>query len=253
MTATINKTIVSGREIIVYLPPAYEMSKKKFSVVYIHDGGDLLYGQVDKVTALVTGGKLAQLIFVGIATSKRLEDYTPWPAAAIAAERSNFGGKGADYLAFVANELKPYIDGKYRTCSSPEHTGIIGASLGGLISLYALYLYPEVFGKIGVISGSFWYEGFVEFMAETQLRNKKGRIYMDVGSKEGLGKSNIQKEMISRTKSAYKVLLSKGIPADNCRLIFNEGGTHDQSCFLSRFPDALHWLFPKEHSDCYTE
>ncbi len=245
MTKTINKTIIGGREITVYLPPAYENAETNFPVVYIHDGGDLLYEQVENVTALIESGKLAQLIFVGIATQKRLDDYTPWPAEALKKGRGDFGGAGAQYLAFVVKELKPYIDGKYHTCSDLEHTGMIGASLGGLISLYALYLYPAVFGRIGSISGSFWYEGFVEFMKEAPLANKKSRIYMSVGSREKLEKINIQKNMLARTRAAYKTLLDKGISAAHCRFILDKGGTHEQHCFFRRFPEALHWLFPQ--------
>lgn len=244
MTAIIEKIMLGTRKITVLLPPAYGKEKTNFAVAYIHDGGDLLYMQLATMTELMAGGKLAQIIFVGIAAEQRLDDYTPWPASALAAGYRDFGGKGNQYLAFVVNELKPHIDRQYRTCIGPEHTGIIGASLGGLISFYALYLYPEVFGKFGSISGSFWYEGFIEFMKENQLMNKKSRIYMDVGSREGLGKNNIQREMIMRTGKAYKLLLEQGLPAANCKYCVSEGDTHGQLYFMQRFPSALNWLYP---------
>jgi predicted alpha/beta superfamily hydrolase len=244
MTAIIEKIMLGTREITVLLPPAYAKGKENFAVAYIHDGGDLLYKQLAAVTELMAGGKLAQIIFVGIAAEQRLDDYTPWPAAALAAGYRDFGGKGDQYLAFVVNEVKPYIDRKYRTSTSPEHTGIIGASLGGLISLYALYLYPDIFGKFGSISGSFWYEGFIEFMKENRLLNKKSRIYMDVGSREGAGKNNIQREMLIRTGEVYNQLLEQGLPAANCRYWISEGDMHGQLYFMQRFPAALNWLYP---------
>jgi len=144
----------------------------------------------------------------------------------------------------VVNEVKPYIDRKYRTSTSPEHTGIIGASLGGLISLYALYRYPDIFGRFGSISGSFWYEGFIEFVKENRLQNMKSRIYMDVGSREGAGKNNIQREMLIRTGEVYNQFLEQGLPAANCRYWISEGDTHGQLYFMQRFPAALNWLYP---------
>lgn len=244
MTAIIEKMVLGTREITVLLPPAYTKGKGNFAVAYIHDGGALLYRQLAAVTELMDRGKLAQIIFVGIAAEQRLDDYTPWPAAALAPEYRDFGGKGNQYLAFVVNELKPYIDSQYRTCTGPEHTGIIGASLGGLISLYALFLYPEIFGKFGSISGSFWYEGFVDFMKKNRLLNKESRIYMDVGSREGIGKNNIQREMMKQTGEVYNQLLEQGLLAANCKYWISEGDTHGQLYFMQRFPAALNWLYP---------
>lgn len=244
MIARIEKIVIGTRDITIFLPPAYRAGQKGFAVVYMQDGGELLVKQVENVARLMAGGKMEQLIFVGIAPEQRLDEYTPWPAAALAAKYQHFGGKGQQYLAFVVNEVKPYVDKKYRTCSGSEHTGIIGASLGGLISLYALYLYPAVFGKIGSLSGSFWYEGFVEFMDKQRLLNQKSRIYLDVGSLEGIGKDTIQKEMLYKTGEVYQILLKQGVPAANCRYYVSEGDTHGQLCFMRRFPAAVNWLFP---------
>ncbi|WP_259462719.1 alpha/beta hydrolase-fold protein [Caldibacillus debilis] len=75
-------------------------------------------------------------------------EYTPWRAKALSDPYPDFGGQGSHYLSFLVEKLKPYIDRKYKTDGRREQTGIIGASLGGLISIYAAYLYPDVFGKI---------------------------------------------------------------------------------------------------------
>lgn len=244
MTAKIEKTVIGRRDITIFLPPAYRADQKEFAVVYMQDGGELLFKQVETVARLMTDGKMEQLIFVGIAPAQRLDDYTPWPAAALSAKYPDFGGRGQQYLAFVVNEVKVCVDTKYRTCTGPEHTGIIGASLGGLLSLYALYLYPAVFGKAGSLSGSFWYEGFVEFMNKQRLLNEKSRIYLDVGSQEGIGKNTIQREMLHKTGEVYQILLKQGMPAANCRYYISEGDTHGQLCFMRRFAGAVSWLFP---------
>lgn len=93
-------------------------------------------------------GTLGELILVGIEPKNRLDEYTPWHAKALSDPYPDFGGQDSHYLSFLVEKLKPYIDRKYKTDGRREQTGIIGASLGGLISIYAAYLYPDVFGKI---------------------------------------------------------------------------------------------------------
>ena len=244
MTARIEKTVIGTRDITIFLPPAYNVNQKEFAVVYMQDGGELVFKQVETISRLMAGGKMEQLIFVGIAPEQRLDDYTPWPAVALTEKYPDFGGRGQQYLAFVVNEVKAYVETKYRTRTGTEHTGIIGASLGGLISLYALYLYPQVFGKAGSFSGSFWYEGFVEYINQQPLPYQNSRIYLDVGSQEGIGKKTAQREMLHKTSEVYQILLNQGITAANCRYSISAGDTHGQRCFMRRFPAAVNWLFP---------
>jgi predicted alpha/beta superfamily hydrolase len=69
----------------------------------------------------------------------------------------NTAAETTDYLHFIVKTLKPYIDTHYRTKTKAKNTTIMGSSLGGLVSYYAILKYPEVFGKAGVFSPSFWF------------------------------------------------------------------------------------------------
>lgn len=231
------------REICIYLPPSYNIRTEGFPVVYIHDEGYLFRDQLPALESLMCRQELRELIFVGIRPDNRNCEYTPWYAKALSARYGEFGGQGAQYLDFLANELKPYMDKTYRTLSTPENTGIAGASFGGLISMYAAFLLPGVFGRIASISGSFWYEGFIEFMKATGIERPGRKIYLDVGMLEGAEKTNIQQTMVKRNKDAYEILRQKGFSAEHCRFAVEAGANHEHAFFLRRFPFALQWLF----------
>ncbi|WP_077616688.1 alpha/beta hydrolase [Caenibacillus caldisaponilyticus] len=238
-----------GRELFIYLPPSYETSRANFPVVYVQDGGDLFdprqnhsLARLERMFAL---GELGELLLIGIKPKNRLDEYTPWPAKALSDKFGDFGGLGFRYLSFLVEDLKPYIDSEFKTDSRRQQTGMIGASLGGLISMYAAYLYPDVFGKIGSISGSFWYEGFIDFMqAKTVATGLK--IYMDVGRIEGIGKRTIQKDMVSKTKEAYTILKNNGLTKETLRFVIEEGAPHDLKIFSRRFPESVKWLYTNE-------
>jgi len=92
------------------------------------------------------------VIVIGIDNggAERINEYCPWENTAYG------GGDGAAYVNFIVNTLKPYIDENYRTLAGREHTGIMGSSLGGLISLYAAIEHQDVFSKAGIFSPAFW-------------------------------------------------------------------------------------------------
>jgi enterochelin esterase-like enzyme len=147
------------RKIWLYLPEGYAISKKKYPVLYMHDGQNIFdnftapYGEwgVDEcLDSLVESGRQPSIV-VGIENdSHRMNEYNP-------CNHDEFGkGEGNEYVDFIATTLKPYIDKHYRTLSSKENTIIAGSSMGGLISYFAMLKYPNVFAKAGVFSPSIW-------------------------------------------------------------------------------------------------
>jgi predicted alpha/beta superfamily hydrolase len=239
------------RELLIYLPPSYESSKnRRYPVVYVHDKGEIFDPEfshsLETIEHMFGEGDLGELILVGIDSSNRNDEYTPWYAKALVDYIPDFGGKGLEYLSYLVHELLPHINNNYRTEPGPAHTAILGASLGGLISMYAAYKYPEVFGKIGALSSSYWYEGFIEYMQTERMDSIECRIYMSIGTMEGATKLNVQKEMFPRSQLAYKLLLNSGFAPDRIRLDIGEGAVHDLPFFVQCFPGALQWLFPLE-------
>nr|WP_183602801.1 alpha/beta hydrolase-fold protein [Paenibacillus phyllosphaerae] len=234
---------VEDREIFVYLPPSYGEGDGRYPVVYLQDGGYLAEDSLNLLEHQFVIGELPELIFVGIPTENRNAEYTPWPAKALVSRFADFPGEGDRYLAFLVERLKPHIDASYRTLSGPPHTGIAGASLGALISLYGWYRYPEVFGRIISLSASFWYEGFVDFVKEQPLPSEAAKVYMYVGDLEGVYKDNIQQHMVPATHEIYQTLLDKGLGPEQLAFHLGEEATHDTVFFLQQFPEALAWLF----------
>lgn len=156
----------NDRDVLIYLPPGYESSKSRhYSVIYLNDGQNLFDGatsfipgqewRVDETAqALIIAGKIEPLIIVGInnAGKDRINEYTP------TVDTNYKMGGGADlYGRMLVEELKPFIDSRYRTKPGAKHTGIGGSSLGGLVSLYLALKYPAVFGRAAVISPSVWF------------------------------------------------------------------------------------------------
>jgi len=238
---------IDQRSLLIYLPPGYPEESHNYPVVYVQDGGDIFDpGKSDSIAVLEEMfdlGELPELILVGIEPFNRLDEYTPWPAPALTERFADFGGQGSTYLRFVVEECKPFIDRQFQTDPRVEMTAMIGKSLGGLISLYAIYLYPHVFSKIGCISCSFWYPGVIDYMKEHPITSQMHRLYIDVGSLEGVGKQNIQKEMVARTKEAYALLAANGAFQDRLHFTLDEGAEHQLPFFARRFPYTLQCLF----------
>jgi len=209
---------VKERNIDIWLPAAYfENTNQKFPVLYMHDGQNLFdsskagYGtawEADDIAAkLIKEGKVQPFIIVGVwNTDLRYFEYFPEKAAQYlsAADREQMekvrqqmGIKQADflgdeYLKFLTAELKPYIDKNYRTIAGPESTSVAGSSMGGLISMYAICEYPNIFGQAACVS-THWPLLFdnsnmnpsdaVRKYMEEHLPDPKGhRIYFDYGT-----------------------------------------------------------------------
>ncbi|WP_160678262.1 alpha/beta hydrolase-fold protein [Clostridium sp. C8-1-8] len=248
MNGRVVEEIFENRQLTIYIPLSYSRSNIKLPVLYVQDGKKLFYRDanvLEELESYFEAGKSREVIIVGIESNNRIDEYTPWKAKALDSKFKDFGGKGKEYLDFILRDLKPYIEEKYDTSTSYEDCGILGASLGGLISLYAAYSYPKQFGKIGAISPSLWYEGFLEFMKEKKLATENRKMYLDVGSKEGIGKSSVQKYMVQNIKIAYDILNAKGFTEASLKFLIEEEAVHNEDMFRKRFAYAVSWLYKK--------
>jgi predicted alpha/beta superfamily hydrolase len=165
-------THVDRRNVDVWLPPGYGKDPaKRYPVLYMHDGQNLFdpatsYGGVDwavdeVMTSLIQKGAVREAIVIGVwNTNKRREEYMPQRAVQ---GKVHFNVPGADdldpediisdrYLTFLVKELKPFIDATYRTLPGRADTLVMGSSMGGLISQYAMSKHPDVFGGAGCVS-----------------------------------------------------------------------------------------------------
>lgn len=162
---------VVPRQVVVWLPPGYDRSDARCQVLYMHDGHNLFDPAlamahqpwaVDRhLAALIERGEVPPTIIVGIDhPPKRWQEYVPAAAVeALPAELQQVITPDGDpkpnsdrYLRFLVEELKPRIDREFRTLPDRAHTTVMGSSMGGLVSLYALCRHPDVFGGAGCLS-----------------------------------------------------------------------------------------------------
>lgn len=234
------------RDITVYLPPGYDAAPDtRYPVLYLHDGQNLFQpdrafvkGQHwragETATALIEQGALAPLIIVGIdnAGARRLHEYTP------TFDRRRGGGGADAYGRLIVEELKPFIDARYRTLTEAAHTGLGGSSLGGLVSLYLGLQRPDVFRRIAVMSPSVWWD------RRTILRNVRDavprpplRIWVDIGTREG-------RHHVDNTR-LLKVGLAKAGWVEGTDLQYEEvpDATHSEAAWADRFGRVLTFLF----------
>ncbi len=166
-----------GYDVRVFLPPGYdENSLQRFPVLYMQDGQNLFFPgeapqgkhwRVSETLALLDRMCLVrQVIVVGVYPRERMREYTAPGYEA--------------YARFLARELKPFVDTQYRTLSAAADTAVMGSSLGGVVSFYAGWEYPNVFGQVGALSATF---GFQDDLLARVLAEKRRvlRLYLDSG------------------------------------------------------------------------
>jgi predicted alpha/beta superfamily hydrolase len=237
------------RAVMVYLPQLYlEDRRRRFPVLYLQDGQNLFDGRTSYVAGktwrahttadeLTEAGELEPLILVGIANTglRRMAEYTP------TRDYKMGGGEGRSYGRLLVEELKPMIDATYRTLDGASNTGLGGSSLGGLISLYLGLEYPEVFGKVAVMSPSLWWDHrSVMTCVENADPRPDLRIWLDMGTAEG-------PRHVRDADALNTLLLRRGWKA-GVDLVYEKaaGAVHDEEAWARRFGDVLRFLFPAE-------
>lgn len=233
---------------MVYLPPGYEESGARLPVLYLQDGQNLF----DPATAfngqdwhadlaadeLIRCGAIEPVILVGVYNTgvRRISEYTPTRDPA-----RRKGGKGDRYAQMLARELKPFIDGQYRTRRAAADHGVGGSSMGGLVALEAALLYPRVFGKAAVLSPSVWWDSrsILELVRKFQAPARP-RIWLDSGTQEG----DAPGQAIEDLRLLRNALMEKGWQ-EGVTLHYWEvaGAGHNEQAWAARFGAVLRWMF----------
>ncbi len=260
-----------ARDISIWLPPTYGTDPgRRYPVLYLHDGQNLFDPRTSYVPgrtwrAHSTADRLTReqliepLILVGVANAghHRMDEYTP------SRDWRHGGGKGPLYARLLVDELKPLIDSSFRTRPGPQDTGLAGSSLGGLISLAIGLDYPQVFGKLGVLSPSVWWNRrdiltrigpensqrprilppFRRFNASPRPvsvfneERPRPRIWLDMGLGEGL-------RHLRECDQLNQPQLTRGWQDEvDLRYLRVPGGVHDEDAWARRFDRVLRWLF----------
>ncbi|MBT8141568.1 MAG: esterase [Gammaproteobacteria bacterium] len=197
---------VAARDIEIWLPPSYQNApEKRYPVVYMHDGQNVFdpsaskysgwdWGVDEAMSNMIESGAIREAIIVAPHSLDewRNQDYFPQKAGEMYAkeiqqEWPEFKPdelRADGYLKFLTSELKSFVDLNYRTLTDAENTSIMGSSMGGLISLYAICEYPDVYGAAGNVSTHFpLADGkLIEYFASRLPDPKNHRLYFDYGT-----------------------------------------------------------------------
>ncbi len=233
------------RRIWIYLPRGYTTTKKHYPVMYLQDGQNLFdertsavgneWGVDECLDSLIAKGKPGCIV-VGIDNGgeKRMNEYNPYEFTLKDAAASNiFIPEGNEYLVFLTKTLKPFIDKKYRTLSSKENTIIAGSSMGGLIAYYAAIKYPDVFGKAGVFSPSFWTAPQVNTLTDSVTRKMDSKFFFYIGGMEGETHINNMTEVAEKLGTNSNTMIYSVIDAE---------GKHNETAWRKWFAEFYKWM-----------
>lgn len=238
----------SPRLVYIYLPDNYDQTDKLYDVLYMFDGHNLFddstatYGKSWGMKKYLDKNR-DDLIIVGVDCNhygnKRLDEYCPF----IGYDRyvKHIKDDGKITARWFVETLKPAIEKRFRVHSSREHVGIAGSSMGGLMSIYMISQYNDVFSKAACLSSSteMCFKKLLNHIRNTNM-NKDTKIYLNFGANE----TNSKKVLAIRLNEMLQInheFTKKGCDT-YCRLLVN--GYHDEATWEKCLPDFLNYLYP---------
>lgn len=254
--------LVDPRNVDVWLPPDYNTTGRRYAVLYMHDGqsvfdpatafGGVDWGVDETMTRLVATDSIRPAIVVAIwNTPKRMLEYMPRKAigtdttftTGLAQPATVSGPVLSDaYLRFITTELKPFIDRVYRTRPGRSDTFVMGSSMGGLISLYAISDLPGVFGGAAALS-THWPAGdgrMVEYLRNSAPNPREHRIYFDHGTATLDSLYGPYQERVDAIMRGHKY-----VEGEHFMSRVFEGADHSERAWRQRVDIALKFLLSK--------
>jgi predicted alpha/beta superfamily hydrolase len=249
------------RHVEIWLPPGYDSTAStRYPVLYMSDGQNLFdpriantgvdWGVDEAVVRLVQRGLIPPLIVVGVWNSAdRGPEYSPWQGA-------------PEYARFLIEELMPRVNTEFRTLMGPEHTAVMGSSMGGLLAFYLVTHHPDVFGACGCMSTHFplseamvasYFSGgtttahpdttpyIIRDIAAGMTVPKGTRYWFDYGT-QGLDST------YGPTHAAVRAwLLQQGLVEGRDFVVRRyDGATHNEASWRARLDDPLAFLFGRQ-------
>ena len=240
------------RTVMIYLPDDYQNSQKSYPVLYINDGQNAFFdessyiGQSWGFLEHVKRLKL-EIIMVAIPCNfeefKREDEYGPFKLSkrVVYQEmgvRRSMGGEGKQFLKFIKDDVKRYIDNTYRTIK--DDCAMVGSSMGALFSLYALLEYPSIFSKVALLSTPFWlYQKEYQKMINKGDFSKTKVVYQDLGGQEGQ-----DNDKYYQSNLVMKSLLENKI--NNYHFRYFEDDDHSEYSWYQRVPIFLELFYKDE-------
>ena len=259
---------IKPRPVDVWLPESY-VENKDYAVLYMHDGQMLFDStttwnkqewEVDEwASKLMDEDKTKDFIVVAIHNIPeiRWQDLFPQKAYNFMAEEAkselksisgskDFNLNGDNYLKFLVEELKPQIDKTYSTHTDMENTFVMGSSMGGLMSMYAISEYPKVFGGAACLSTHWPGAGIMKnnplpnaifkYMEANLPKAGNHKLYFDYGNK------TLDQHYPQYAPRVDDILKKKGYTEDNSKNLFFEGTDHSENSWNARLDQPLLFL-----------
>lgn len=239
------------RLVRVWLPPDYDESgATQYPVLYLNDGQNLFeaatafagvpWGAGETARRLILEKKIAPLIIVGIDNTgrSRVREYIPYRSLDPPVLRP----KGKRYPEFLQREVMPLIEKRYPVARGPQHTGLGGSSLGGLITLYTQLAMPGVFGKLLVESPSLFVANRKMLDESRCFHEWPARVFVGIGTRE-VGNPAKDERSVGDVRQLEEILIADGLDTTRLQVWIEEGAVHTESAWAGRFARALEFLF----------
>jgi len=259
---TLRSTVFHNvRRLRVLVPPGYDAAKnrgRRYPVLYLNDGQNLLDAatanlgsgewRVDEtVDSLLAAKAIVPLIVVGIdnvGPQERFREYFPYHDEYL---QPPVPAEGDRYPAFL-DEVRAFVNARYRTDTAPSATGVGGSSAGGLAALYAAVKRPGVFGRLLIESPSVYVDDYHVLREAAPVREWPARIYLGVGTNERNAATcppdtGGTPELVGDVLRLRGVLESAGVDSSRIRTVITPCGRHRAAAWAARLPLALTFLY----------
>ncbi|MCM1291875.1 MAG: alpha/beta hydrolase-fold protein [Prevotella sp.] len=252
----------------VWTPADYNPSGNPLPVIYMHDGQNLFdpattwnhqAWEVDSVADVLSAKNIIKApVVVGIHSVQetRIGDLTPQgalkylkvPLDSLKRFATEDQLRGDAYVDFVTNTLRPIINSKYNVAINPENTFVMGSSMGGLMSLYMLCEYPQIYGAAACLSthwigdlsdGKYFPQMMLDYIKDKLPRDGKHRIYFDHGT------GPYDEAYTPWQLKVNDLCKSLGYDEDNFMTVVDEGATHNENAWKNRLYIPLIFLLSR--------
>ena len=235
MRGQLTRQTLAGREGWVYLPPR-ALRSAPCPAVYVFGGEGPLLAQVMGMLEKDFGVSVQPFALVSVPGTDWWDDYSPWPAPALPGP-GVFTGGYPKTLAWLLGSVLPEAEARFGLAAGDRT--LVGYSLAGLAALSTLYA-TDAFGGVGCLSGSLWFEGWMDYARTHQPRRLDARVYLSLGREEPRTRNPVMAHVGEDAQAMADLLASQLAQPGWVRMVWNKGGHADG--LIGRYERALRAL-----------